>query len=155
MMNWHPASFPEGGKQLCYICQFYFYISISNIGHKDFCRPSVCHAQGIPLDSETRWTRELWSNTKLLKWQNEKNIFFCGKKAKMQQFPFSDLYQNIFFLSVFLKSEILPSQSLTNHPTTLLDILGLVELKQKFSYLVKLYFIIKYIKKSSLFVMTR
>ena len=30
----------------------------------------VCHAQATPQDSETGWTGELWSNTKLLKWQN-------------------------------------------------------------------------------------
>ena len=34
------------------------------------CRVFFLHAQATPLDSETGWTRELWSKTNLLKWQN-------------------------------------------------------------------------------------
>ena len=32
--------------------------------------PSVCHAQGTPLDSETGWTGVLWSNCVLLILEN-------------------------------------------------------------------------------------
>ena len=44
----------------------------SYIRHEDFCPLfGLCNAQGTPpLDSETGWTGELWSNTNLLKWQN-------------------------------------------------------------------------------------
>ena len=48
---------------------------LSYIRHEDFrpssvLRPSVCNAQGTPLDSETGWTGDLWSNPVLLILEN-------------------------------------------------------------------------------------
>ena len=39
-------------------------------------RPLCAMFRGPPLDSETRWTRELWSKTNLLNWQNSENSIF-------------------------------------------------------------------------------
>ena len=47
--------------------------SKSYIRHKDFlliCPPSSVTLRVPTLDSETWWTRELWSKTNLLDWQN-------------------------------------------------------------------------------------
>ena len=71
---------------------------------------------------------------------------FCGKNLRFPFFRFISEY--LFFSPDFLKkSEILPSKAPTNHPTILLDILGLVDLKQTFSYLGKLYLVLKYFKE--------
>ena len=74
-----------------------------------------------------------------------------GQKCRI---PLFQIYFRIFFFfQIFFKIWNLPSQSPTNHPTILLDILGSVDLKQTFSYVDKLYFVFKYFnKKSSLFV---
>ena len=70
----------------------------------------------------------------------------CWRISKLHQHWFKS-YSNFARWVIFTESP-------TNHPTILLDILGLVDLKQTFSYLVKLWFVCKYFKKSSLSVMT-
>ena len=54
---------------------------------------------------------------------------------------FRIISEYFFFFKIFFLIWNLPSQTPTNLPTILLDILGLVDLKQTFSYLVKLYFL--------------
>ena len=49
-----------------------------------------------PLDSEIEWTRELWSNTNLLKWQNFK-LFFS---LFLYQF-FYLLFSLLLFFDIF------------------------------------------------------
>ena len=85
-------------------------------GFSSFVRLGVSLRVPPPLDSKTGWTRELWSKTNLLKWQNiylfqQKNKYFQHfqnfekKKWMLVIFFFLSRFLvglKLFFLTIFI-----------------------------------------------------